>query len=406
MNIVVMKFGGTSVATPDLVKNVARLVARVKQSGMDPVVVVSAQGKTTDKLIGDACLITPNPNPREMDMLLSTGEQASSALLALAIQELGMPAISFTGWQAGICTDGQHQCSRIVGVNTDRICKELAEGKIVVVAGFQGITDKGEITTLERGGSDITAVWLAAALKLTECVIYTDVTGIFTADPHIVPEAIKLASVTYEGMAELAAAGAKFPLAAVELAWKKGVQLAVRSTFDQNEPGTVVGDQPLTADQTMVSISSTKKIAMITLAGACDGAAIKQRLFSGLAAQRINIDLISETQYAGGTSISFTVSADCLGPANEKAVAAARQFETQFETVKVESRTDVAKIAIVGAGMASQPGVAAAVFNTLQQGGIGCFLVSTSIISISLVVEQSRVEEAVRALHRALISTS
>jgi aspartate kinase len=395
MGMIVQKFGGTSVGSIERIQNVANRVIEEVKNGNDVVVVVSAMGKTTDELVQLAKQISKQPNKREMDMLLSTGEQVSIALLAMALQEQGYEAVSLTGWQAGIKTEAIHGNARIIDIDTSRIRKYLGEGKIVIVAGFQGITESGEITTLGRGGSDTTAVALAAALKADKCDIYTDVTGVFTTDPRYVKTARKLQEISYDEMLELAnlGAGVLHPRA-VEFAKNYQVPLEVRSSMEK-ERGTIVKEE-VSMEQNLIvrGIAFEDQVTRVTVQGLPNGLHTLSTIFNALAHRGINVDIIIQSMTsAETTSVSFSI---CTGD-----LAETLQVLQSLEGATVEYESNLAKVSIVGSGMISNPGVAAQMFNVLADRGIEIKMVSTSEIKISTVVEQEKMVAAVEALHEA-----
>ncbi len=396
--LIVQKFGGTSVADTERIKNVARRISETKRKGHHVVVVISALGDTTDRLIELAHRITPRPREREMDMLLATGEQISVALLSMAMHELGHEAISFTGAQVGIVTDSAHTKAKILDVKVGRILEELEKGSVVIVAGFQGVTLDDQITTLGRGGSDTTAVALAAALGADVCEIYTDVEGVFTADPRLVPEARKLESISYEEMLELAATGAKvLQLRSVEFARNYGVVIHVRSSFSEEE-GTWIYDGEERMEKAIISgVTHDIGEAKVTIFDVPDRPGVAAALFQALAAENINVDMIiqnvSEEQK---TAISFTVSKEDLRKAEEITRAVARRLGAGEVTVD----EDIAKVSLVGAGMRTHPGVAADMFSALAENGINIEMISTSTIKISCVIRAEDVKKAVRAIHK------
>jgi len=396
--IVVQKYGGSSVATAERIKAVAQRVIKKKEEGYELVVVVSARGDTTDELIELAGQITNNPSEREMDVLLSTGEQISIALLAMALQELGQPVISLTGAQAGIITDSVHRKARILRVQPERILKELAAGRIVVVAGFQGIDEKGDITTLGRGGSDTTAVALAAALG-AQCEIYTDVNGIYTADPRVVPEAKKLKEISHDEMMELASLGAQvMQLRSVEYGKLHGVEIHVRSSFT-DDPGTIIREGSSMAEAKIVrGVAFDNKVAKISVAEVPDRPGIAYRLFSALANEKINVDMIIQGVNRDGINdISFIVARDDLPRSLEISRAVAGEIGAR----EVYHDLNVAKVSIVGAGVANNYGVAARMFGALAQEGINIQMISTSETKISCIIDDQEVVKAVRAIHKA-----
>lgn len=399
MALIVQKYGGTSVATPERIKRVAERIVRTKKEGNQVVVVVSAMGDTTDHLIDLAQKIAAQPDEREMDMLVATGEQASSALMAIAIHTLGEPAISLTGAQVEILTDEIHTKARIVKIGADRIRKELKEGKIVIVAGFQGITREQDITTLGRGGSDTTAVALAAVLAASSCEIYTDVDGVFTADPRIVPEARKLSRIAYEEMLEMASLGAKvLHPRSVEFAKKYGVLIHVRSSFNDQE-GTIVTEEDKDMEDILVTgVTHDENQAKVTIVDIPDQPGMAAKIFSTLASANINVDMITQSSSATETNdISFTVEENSLG----KSMALAEQLAKDLHAWGVTSDRDIAKISVVGLGMRSHAGVAARMFETLGAEGINIQMISTSEIKISIIIERAQTAQAVKAIHQA-----
>jgi len=405
MGLIVQKFGGSSVADAESIKRVAARIAASKRSGQQVVVVVSAMGDTTDELIDLANQVSPIPNGRELDMLLTAGERISMALLAMAISNLGLEARSFTGSQAGIITTSTHGRARVIDVTPGRIQEALAEGAIAIVAGFQGVSqDTKDITTLGRGGSDTTAVALAAALDADVCEIYTDVDGVFSADPRIVPTARKLKSVTYEEMLELAASGAKvLHLRCVEYARRFNLPIHVRSSFSNLEGTWVVKDQPEggSMEQAIISgIAHDKSEAKITIVGVPDRAGVAARIFQAIADADINIDMIVQNVSAaatGLTDISFTL------PRSEGALATSTvqklQGEIGFQSIQYDDQ--IGKLSLIGAGMRSHPGVTANFFAAMASAGVNIEMISTSEIRISIVCRQSDVERAVQAAHTA-----
>jgi aspartate kinase len=398
MALIVQKYGGSSVADAEKIKNVARRVAE-SASGHQMVVVVSAMGKTTDGLLGLARQVTEAPDPREMDMLLATGEQVTIALLALALQALGFKARSFTGPQAGLRTDRDHTQARIARITAERVRATLETGAIAVVAGFQGASDVDEITTLGRGGSDLTAVALASALKADVCEIYTDVDGVYTADPNIVPEARKLPRVAYDEMLEMASLGAKVLQArSVQFAKKHGVTVHVRSTF-KPDPGTIVTREERGMEDVVVTgITHDRSQAKISLLRVPDRPGIAAQVFETLGARRIVLDMIVQNISRDGyTDISFTVPRGDSAPAVEALEEVAQTIGAQG--VVHDGR--VAKISIVGVGMRSHSGVAARMFGALAREGINIQMIATSEIATSCVIEDKYAELAVRALHDA-----
>ncbi len=398
--IIVMKFGGTSVGDTDRIKLVAERVIKAKESGNKVVVVVSAMGDTTDDLIELAAEISAKPGRREMDMLLSTGEQVSIALLAMAISEKGFSSISLTGSQAGILTDEAYSNAKILNINNSRLKIELKSGKIVIVAGFQGINNSGDITTLGRGGSDTTAVAIAAALDAKYCEIYTDVDGVYTTDPNVVNKARKIEKLSYEEMLEMASSGAKvLHLRAVEFANKNGVVLRVRSSFNENE-GTWVMDETKIIEKmerpVITGVTYDTNQVKITIFGLKDIPGIAAKLFGAFAAENINVDLIVQNISEKGIStISFTIRNEDI----ELARNVLESIKGKIEFSSVDINADVAKVSIVGAGMQTHAGVASRMFEILAREGINIEMISTSPIRISCVIVKDKVKVAVKALH-------
>ena len=399
--IIVIKFGGTSVGNTEKIKKVARSIAKIKNSGKDVVVVVSAMGHTTDELIDLATGITENPDRREMDMLLSTGEQVSISLLAMALKAKGYNCVSMTGIQAGILTDDVYSNAKILNVKSTRVLKEIAKDNIVIVAGFQGFTSEGDITTLGRGGSDTTAVALAASLNARYCEIYTDVDGVFSTDPNIVPEAKKIDSLSYDEMLELASSGAKvLHLRAVEYAKKNDVIIHVRSSFNNNE-GTWVMDFSKKGEKmerpVVTGVTYDTNQVKISIFGLEDKPGIAAKLFSAFSNKNVNVDLIvqnvSEKDIA---TISFTVKNEDLDGAKE--VLDGLREEMDFKEIDIDK--EVGKVSIVGAGMQTHSGVAAKMFSILSDEGINIEMISTSPIRISCVIRREKIKLAVRSLHQ------
>jgi aspartate kinase len=397
MALIVQKFGGTSVATPDRLRDIADRLVAAHESGDQVVAVVSAMGDVTDELCARAAEVSSEPPEREMDMLLATGEQVTIALLAMAIHSLGHQAVSYTGSQVGIVTDSGHTKAKILEVRADPVREALSAGRIVIVAGFQGITASGEITTLGRGGSDTTAVALAAGIGAEVCEIFTDVEGVFTADPRMVPGARKLDAVSYEEMLEMAATGAKvLQMRSVEFARNHGVVVHVRSSFG-DMPGTVVEEADETMEQAIISgVTHDTSEVKITMRDVPDRPGVAAEVFSALAEADVNVDMIIQNVSEEGlTDISFTAPREDLGRA-KRAVAAA------VDTLGARSWSldeDVAKVSLVGAGMKTHPGVAAQMFRALADAEVNIDMISTSPIRISCVIAQAQVEDAVRALH-------
>lgn len=401
MGLIVQKFGGSSVKDRDHLFNVARIVADTRNEGNDVVVVVSAQGDTTDDLIEKAAEISHQPSQREMDMLLATGEQISIALLSMALGELGVSAISLTGWQAGFMTDRAYTKARIKRIDTERIESELARNRVVVVAGFQGLNRLEDITTLGRGGSDTSAVAIAAALHADRCQIFTDVEGVYTADPRLVPNAKKLADITFDEMLELSVLGAQvLNSRSVELAKKYGVELEVLSSLNP-VPGTVVKEEMNRVEGMLVKgVAKDTNVSAITIMEVPDVPGMAFKIFGLLAQKNINVDIILQSTGRGGNKdLSFTV------PENEAELAASilRENSGRFGTNEVSVRTNVAKVSIVGAGMQTHSGVASRMFEALYEQGINIFAISTSEIKISVVIEEEQADRAVEAIHNAFI---
>ena len=402
MALIVQKFGGSSVADADKIRNVARIVTETYRKGHSVVVVLSAQGDTTDDLIAKAHEIHPGASRREMDMLLATGEQISIALCAMAIERMGYQAISLTGWQAGMLTDSAYSAARIKRVRTERIQKELDKKKIVLVAGFQGINKYDDVTTLGRGGSDTSAVALATALHADLCQIYTDVDGVYTADPRCVTGARKLEEITYDEMLELASLGAQvLHNRSVEMAKRYNVNLEVLSSFS-GKPGTKVKEVVKTMEKTHVSgVAKDKDVARIALIGLADHPGIAFKIFSLLAKKNINVDIILQSIGRDGSKdISFTI-------ARGDAQAAKELMEESKESIgckSVEVNEQVAKVSIVGAGMANNAGVACKMFEALFSAGININMISTSEIKVSVLVDERDTERAVQAIHDRFFS--
>ena len=393
-----MKFGGTSVAEPDDIRRAAGRIVAARQAGKRVVAVLSARGKTTDELVNMAHEVSDTPAAREMDMLLSTGERISCALCAMAIHDLGHNAISLTGSQAGIVTDSSHTKARILDVRADRIRDALDEDRIVLVAGFQGVSgDSRDVTTLGRGGSDTTAVAIAAALGAEVCQIYTDVRGVFSADPRLVENARLLPYVSFEEMLEMAASGARvLQLRSVEYARNHNIRMECRSSFEDG-PGTLVLSEQDTMERPSVTAVTHAEEARVTLSGLRDEPGIAGRVFGALADANVNVDMIIQNEPVSTddkADLSFTVDADDLQAASE----ALGGLEIS-ETVQTDDR--VGKVSVVGAGMRSHPGVAAKVFRTLGENGINIEMIATSPIKISCVIAADDIAQAVRALHKA-----
>lgn len=396
MSLIVQKFGGSSVANAERVFNVASRVIETYDAGNDVVVVVSAQGDTTDDLIAKAQEINTKASKREMDVLLSAGEQISMSLLAMAIEKLGRPVVSLTGWQAGMNTDSNYSKARIKRVVGERIHLELDKKKIVIVAGFQGINKFDDITTLGRGGSDTSAVAIAAALGADLCQIFTDVTGVYTTDPRIVPEAFKLSEITYDEMLELASAGANvLHNRSVELAKKFNVNLEVLSSLEK-VPGTIVKEENTVEKMLIRGIARDNDIARIALVNINDTPGKAFQIFSILAKKKVNVDVILQSIGRDGSKdISFTVSKDDL----ETALNIINENNSIIGAEKVIHDDNVSKVSVVGAGMTSNPGVAATMFEALYDAGINIQMISTSEIRVSVLIDRKDAENAVRAIH-------
>jgi aspartate kinase len=394
-----MKFGGSSVADADKIKNVAARIAAARESGDGVVAVVSARGKTTDGLVALAQEISDRPDPREMDMLLSTGERISCALMAMALHDLGHDARSFTGSQAGILTDDSHTKAKILEIRADRLREALDEGRIVLVAGFQGVSEDRNVTTLGRGGSDTTAVALAAALDADVCEIYTDVTGVFTADPRVEPGARKLPLVSHEEMLEMAAMGSRvLALRSVEFARRHDVPLHVRSSFSPEEGTWITKETPDMEKAIVTGLAHRTDEAKVTISGVEDRPGVAATIFTALADRNLNVDTIIQNQSGiGGADLSFTVPLDELDPALET-LAGLRDGLGYRE---ITSDDQIGKVTLIGAGMKSEPGVAAKMFRVLAEQGINLQMIDTSTIRITVVIDRREVERALRALHDA-----
>lgn len=398
MALIVQKFGGSSVADAQKVSHVAGIIADTYRQGNQVVVVVSAQGKTTDHLIAQAKEVNSNPSKRELDALMSTGELASMALMALALERLGMPAISLSGWQAGVHTDSAHGAARVGRIDTERLHNELDKGNIVIVAGFQGINKYGDVTTLGRGGSDTSAVALAAALNADLCQIYTDVDGIYTADPRIVPNALKIDEITYDEMLELASLGANvLHNRSVEMAKKYNVNLEVLSSMTGAE-GTIVKEVTDVEKLLIKGVTKDVNIARISAMGVSDQPGIAFRLFSLLAKHKVSVDIILQSVGRDGTQdISFTV-------ASKDADEVVRLLEERKDTLGLKSvicDPNVAKVSIVGAGMETHAGVASRMFEALGEANINIQMIATSEIKISVLIAEEEANKAVAAIHRS-----
>ena len=404
MALIVQKYGGTSVGDTARIKNVAQRVAKYRAAGDRVVVVVSAMSGVTDNLIKLAKEIMPLPNEREMDVLLATGEQTTIALTAIALHSLGVPAASLTGAQAGIVTDGVHTKAKIQNITPKRIHELLNDGQVVIVAGFQGQTSDGQVTTLGRGGSDLTAIALAAALKADLCQIYTDVDGVYTADPRVVPKARKLQEISYDEMLELASLGAKVMQSrSVEFAKKFGVIFEVRSSLNEN-PGTIVKEEAKNMEDVVVrGVSLDKNQAKVTLVGVPDKPGIAARILTAIGDANINVDMIVQNISHGSgapvTDLSFTVDKPDL----LKAQKVIDHLKAEVGFGKVIATDNIAKLSIVGVGMKSHTGVAGKMFETLAREGVNIDMISTSEIKISVVIDLAKGEQAMRAVHAAFL---
>ncbi len=399
MALLVQKFGGTSVADPDRIRAVADHIARTRRDGNDVIVAVSAMGKSTDDLIRLAHDVSSHPTGREMDMLLSAGERISMALLSMAVNDLGVPAVSFTGSQAGIVTDTEHGRAKIIEIKGDRIREAIANGQVAIVAGFQGVSTAKEIVTLGRGASDLTAVALAASFNADVCEIYTDVEGVYTADPRIVPDARRLARVSFEEMLEMAATGGRvLAMRSVEVARNHNVALHVRSSFTW-APGTwVVEEVPMMEGAIISGVTHDVSEAKITIEQVPDRPGVAALVFHALADAGVNVDMIVQNvSTEGATDISFTVPRADVG----STVGVMEKIVVDTEARGYRADSGVGRVSLVGAGMKTHPGVAAKMFQTLADDGINIEMISTSTIRISCVVSEADVEHAVRSLHSA-----
>ena len=401
MALIVKKFGGSSVANAERVFNVANIIIEDYKKGNDVVTVVSAQGDTTDDLIEKALEINPKgPSKREMDMLLSAGEQISCSLLAMAIESLGYPVVSLLGWQAGFQTNSTYSMARIKKVDPERISMELAKKNIVIVAGFQGLNKYDDITTLGRGGSDTSAVAIAATLKADRCQIYTDVDGVYTADPRLVPNAKKLKAITYNEMLELASLGAQvLNNRSVEMAKKYNVELEVLSSLERKE-GTIVKEVTSMEKMLIRGVTKDDKVARISVIGLNDTPGVAFKLFNQLASKKINVDIILQSVGRNGTKdITFTVAMDMC----EEAVNAIEEMKTVLTYSEIKSDLNVSKVSIVGAGMESHPGIASKMFEALFDKNINIQMIATSETKISVLIDAEDSERAVKAIHEKLI---
>lgn len=402
MALIVQKYGGTSVGSPDRIKNVARKVAKFRAAGHQVVVVVSAMSGETNRLIALAKDVATSPSPRELDVVVSTGEQVTIGLLCMALEDIGIPARSYTGAQVKILTDSLHTKARILNIEDAPIRSDLDAGKVVVVAGFQGVDEHGNITTLGRGGSDTTGVALAAALKADECQIYTDVDGVYTTDPRIVPEARKLDTITFEEMLEMASLGSKvLQIRSVEFAGKYKVKLRVLSSFEDREgEGTLITvEEDKDMEQPVISgIAFSRDEAKITVVGAPDKPGIAYQILGPVADANIDVDMIIQNVgHDGSTDFSFTVGRGDLA----KTVKVLEGVQAHIGARAIETDSNTCKVSIVGVGMRSHPGVASQMFRTLAEEGINIQMISTSEIKISVAIEDKYLELAVRALHKA-----
>ena len=397
MALIVQKYGGTSVGNPERIKNVARRVLETQQAGNKVVVVVSAMSGVTDSLIKLSREVCESPSEREMDVLLATGEQTTIALLAMALQGMDAKAVSLTGAQAGIVTDGVHTKAKIFNITPKQIHEHLDGGSIVIVAGFQGQTAQGDITTLGRGGSDLTAIALAAALKADKCEIYTDVDGVYTCDPRVVPDATKIETISYEEMLEMASSGSKVMQSrSVEFANKFDVLFEVRSSFNQN-PGTIVkAETPGMEDVVIRGVSIERNQAKVTIEGVPDKTGTAAKIFNALAAANVVVDVIVQTApHEGKTDISFTTNKDEL----KKAEPVLKAVADEIGARGVTQTAGVAKLSVVGIGMRTHSGVAAKLFDVLAKGGYNIQMISTSEIKIAVILDEDRIADAAKAVH-------
>ncbi|MFZ0435237.1 MAG: aspartate kinase [Chthoniobacterales bacterium] len=399
MSLIVQKYGGTSVGNPERITNVARRLLETQRAGHSVVAVVSAMSGVTDSLIKLAREVSAKPTEREMDVLLSTGEQTTMALTAMAIQSMGGKAVSLTGAQAGIVTNGVHTKAKISNITPDQIRKHLDQGEIVIVAGFQGETSEGDITTLGRGGSDLTAIALASAVEADACQIFTDVDGVYTCDPRIVPTAKKIAEISYDEMLEMASSGSKVMQSrSVEFAKKFGVTFEVRSSFNNN-PGTTVKEESAGMEQVVVrGVSVERNQAKVTVTNVPDKPGCAARLFTALADAHVMVDVIVQNVSASGsTDISFTMNRDEL----EKIGDLLDRVAAEIGAGKVSKQDGIAKLSVVGIGMRTHSGVAAKLFDALARGGINIQMISTSEIKIAVILEEAKIAEAAKLAHTA-----
>ncbi|CUB07417.1 MAG: aspartate kinase [Tepidiphilus sp.] len=401
MALIVQKYGGTSVGSPERIQNVARRVAKYRQQGHQVVVVVSAMSGETNRLVALTQALSDAPDPREVDVVLATGEQVTIGLTAIALQSLGIPARSYTGWQVPIHTDSAFTKARILEIEPERMLADLAAGKVVVVAGFQGVDGEGNITTLGRGGSDTTAVALAAALQADECQIYTDVDGVYTTDPRIVPEARRLSQITFEEMLEMASLGSKvLQIRSVEFAGKYKVKLRVLSSFEEEGEGTLITvEEEKNMEQPIISgIAFQRDEAKVTLLGVPDKPGVAYQILGPVADANIDVDMIVQNVgHDGTTDFSFTVAKNDL----KKVMEILERVKNDLGARQVIGDKSVCKVSLVGVGMRSHPGVAAKMFRTLAEEGINIQMISTSEIKISVLIDEKYLELAVRALHKA-----
>jgi aspartate kinase len=399
--LIVQKYGGTSVGNIERIKNVAKKIKKAVDAGNKVVVISSAMTGETDRLLGLTRELSSRPDPREQDMVVSTGEQVAIGLVAIALKELGIDAVSLTGWQVPIITDDVHTKARIKKIDTHRIRKHLDEGKVVIVAGFQGVTEGGDITTLGRGGSDTSAVALAAALKADVCEIYTDVPGVFTADPRIVENARKIPVISYEEMMEMASLGSKvMQIRSVEFGAKYGVKIHVRSSFNDEEGTWIVEENEEMEKMIVRGISHELKESRITVVRVPDKPGVAAKLFKALADRNIVVDMIVQNvSHKGFTDISFTVNKTDADIAEEIAKEVAQEIGAE----EVERNDKIAKVSIVGLGMRTHAGTAAKMFEVLSKEGINIYAISTSEIKISVLIDEKYAELAVRSLHEAFI---
>ena len=401
MALIVQKYGGTSVGTTDRIKNVARRVAKWQAQGHQVVVVVSAMSGETNRLIAMAREIQANPDPRELDVIASTGEQVTIGLLSMALKDIGVDAVSYTGWQMPMITDSAYTKARIQSIDDKRMRADLDAGRVVVVAGFQGIDESGSLTTLGRGGSDTSAVAIAAALKADECQIYTDVDGVYTTDPRVVPEARKLSTITFEEMLEMASLGSKvLQIRSVEFAGKYKVKLRVLSSFEEEGEGTLITfEEDENMEKAVVSgIAFDRNEARINVKGVPDKPGIAYQILGPVADANIEVDMIIQNMGESGTTdFSFTV------PRGEyqKALTILRDVQTHVGAAKVDGDDKIAKVSIIGVGMRSHTGIASTMFRTLAEEGINIQMISTSEIKVSVLIDEKYLELAVRVLHKA-----